>query len=223
MPLPTRIQVYATLTIAAIVWTAWFSIQGTPLHLSDLKPFSVTAAVIVAVFEAFDRWAWRLGPLPRLIGIPDLRGTWTGQLRSTFVDKETGKSIEPIEVYLVVRQTYSRIRTALLTKESKSTSLVSSLDCQRDTTPTIQWTYRNIPALLLQSRSRIHHGAVMMDIHGSPARRLTGFYWTDRDTKGELTFEGRTKSIHSDFDAAHADTYSGVRVDGAATAGSEGQ
>lgn len=218
MPLPTRTQVYVTLTIAAIVWTAWFSVQGTPLHLGDLKPFSFAAGAVVVLFEVFDRWAWRLGAIPRLIGIPDIGGTWTGQLRSTWVDKETGKPVEPIEVYLVVRQTYSRIRTALLTKESNSTSLVSSLDSQRDTTPTIQWTYRNIPALLLQSRSRIHHGAVMMDIHGSPTRRLTGFYWTDRDTKGELTFEGRTKSIHSDFDAAHADTYSGVRVDGAETA-----
>src|SRR5438093_1731750 len=221
MRIPTRAHVYATLTIAAIVWIAWFSAQGTSLHLADLKPFSFAAAVVVAAFEVFDRWAWRLGPIPQLIGIPDLRGTWTGELRTTWTDKEPGKPLEPIEVYLVVRQTYSRIRTALLTKESKSTSLVSSLDCERDTMPTIQWTYRNIPALLLQSKSRIHHGAVMMDIHGTPARRLTGFYWTDRDSKGELTFEGRTKSVHSDFDGAHADTYSGVRVDGPATAESQ--
>lgn len=200
-----RSQVYAAVGIAVVVWAIVLLVQGVALQPSYLKPYSLAVAGIVVCFEVFDRWLWRIGPVPSLVGRPVLRGTWKGVLRSTWVNPETGQQIGRRDAFLVVRQTYSKIATRLITNESSSVSLVSSLDAMRDAVPTVQWTYRNTPELLIQSRSRIHHGAVMLEVHGSPPQRLSGFYWTDRDTKGELVFERHSVELHTDFKGASSD------------------
>jgi SMODS-associating 2TM, beta-strand rich effector domain len=131
---------------------------------------------VALCFEVWDRLLWRLPRLPQLTGRPVLRGTWKGLLESTWVDPKTGKQIEPRDAFLVIRQTFWTLSTRLLTSESSSVSLVSSLDTDRDKVTTVQWTYRNTPQLLLQKRSPIHHGAVILEVHGFPPTRLSGYY-----------------------------------------------
>ncbi len=133
-----------------------------------------------------------------------MRGTWKGFVNSTWVDPATGEQIAARDAFLIVRQTYSTIIT-LLTSESASTSLVASLDAKRGTGAAAQWLFINTPRLPLQRGSRIHHGAAMLEIHGTPPNRLTGCYWTDRDSKGELDFRIRSPALHTDFQAACAD------------------
>ncbi len=49
----------------------------------------------------------------------------------------------------------------------------------------------------------MHHGSTVLDIVGNPAKRLSGRYWTDRDSRGELAFTERSKKIADDYlDAA---------------------
>jgi hypothetical protein len=45
----------------------------------------------------------------------------------------------------------------------------------------------------------MHHGSTVLDIAGNPAQRLKGRYWTDRDSKGELTFTERSKKLADDY------------------------
>jgi hypothetical protein len=196
-----RTQIYAAVGIAAVVWAVLLLVQGVALKPAYLKPYSLVVAAVIICFEAFDRWVWRLGPIPEMVGCPNLRGTWEGSLKSTWVDPETRLPVEAIRAFLAIRQTYSGITTRLMTGESTSVSLVTSLDRQSGVT-TLQWTYRNAPRLLLQERSRIHHGAVLLEAHGAPPRRLAGYYWTDRDTKGEMEFNARIPQIDSDFETA---------------------
>jgi hypothetical protein len=201
-----RSQVYAALAIAVVVWAVLLLIQGTTLQPSYLRPYSFAVAAIVVCFEVFDRWLWRMGPIATIVGRPVLRGTWKGVFKSTWVDPSTGLGIDPRGAFLVIRQTYSRLSTQMLTAESKSVSLVTSFDTSSDAPATVQWTYRNTPELLIQGRSRIHHGAVVLEVHGLPPARLTGFYWTDRDTKGELFFDTHSSTLHTDFEGASSDT-----------------
>ena len=63
-----------------------------------------------------------------------------------------------------------------------------------------------VEGVLIQERSRIHHGALLLDVHGSPANRLIGWCWTDRDTKGEVTLEKRVSKAYTSFDEASAAT-----------------
>jgi hypothetical protein len=204
---PSRSQVQIAIGIAALVWAVMLLMQGVVLKTSYLRPYSLAVSVAVLALLAFDRWLWRVWPVTRLVHRPVLRGTWKGKLISTWIDPSTGNSVGPIDVFLVIRQSCSTLSMRLITKESSSHSLVAALESPRDGAATVSSTYQNIPNLLIQDRSRIHHGALMLEVHGKPASRLTGFYWTDRDTKGELVLEARSPKFFTTFDEASAETW----------------
>ena len=79
-----------------------------------------------------------------------------------------------------------------------------SAETGSDGVPRFSSTYENVPGVLVQDWSRIHHGALLLDVHGSPANRLKGWYWTDRDTKGEVSLEKRLPKAYTTFDEASA-------------------
>jgi hypothetical protein len=45
--------------------------------------------------------------------------------------------------------------------------------------------------LSVRNRSAMHYGALQLSVAGSPPERIEGQYWTDRDTKGELSLADR--------------------------------
>jgi hypothetical protein len=200
----SRFQAQVIIGIAVLVWALMLLTEGVTLKASYLQPYSLAVGVVILLLFAFDHWLWRIPLLARVLHCPLLRGTWRGQLRSTWKDSTTSQAIEPIDVFLVVRQTYSTISQRLMTKESSSRSLVASLEVSRDEVPTLSSMYQNMPDLLKQGRSRIHHGALMLEVQGNPANRLKGYYWTDRDTKGEVSLDARSKKVYTSFDEAAA-------------------
>lgn len=132
-------------------------------------------------------------------GRPDIRGTWRGTLASHWVNPETGDRIAPDhEVYLVVRQTYWSVAANLITKESKSCSTTAVVEDDGCGQPQLVAVYRNTPRAAVRHRSEVHHGAFKLDVSGQPVDRLEGYYWTDRNTIGELEFDRRSlKAVES--------------------------
>src|SRR5437660_1094495 len=122
--MPTRAQFQIAIGIAVVVWATILLVEGVALKPSYLKPYSLAVGAVVLCFLSFDRWLWRFRPVARLTHRPVLRGTWKGRLVSTWVDPTTGRVVDPIDVFLVVRQTYSTISMRLVTPESTSVSLV---------------------------------------------------------------------------------------------------
>jgi SMODS-associating 2TM, beta-strand rich effector domain len=164
----------------------------------------VLAATLVLAL--WDVWLWRLPWVQRIpiAGVPrSARGTWKGTLTSFWVDPATGTSPAPKTVFLVVRQTATLISVRLLTDESSSTSSLANISAI-DGTCVLTYLYLNKPEMRVEHRSRIHHGSTVLDISGSPVRRLKGRYWTDRDSKGEIEFGERTKKLADDFVEAAA-------------------
>jgi hypothetical protein len=202
--MPSRSQLQVAIGVVILVWAVLLFISGITLKPSYLKWLSLAISVAYYLLFAFDQWLWRLPLAARLLRRPLLRGTWSGQLQSTWVDPSSGSPIEPVGIFLAVRQTYTAISLRLMTKESSSRSLVASLDTPRDDIARLSSTYQNIPRLLIQDRSRIHHGAFMLDVEGVPPTALTGFYWTDRDTKGEVLLPTRLPKVYTSFDEASA-------------------
>jgi hypothetical protein len=197
--MPSRSQIQVAIGIVIVAWMVLLLIEGVALVPSYIKPLSLAISIAYFVLLAFDRWFWRVPFVARILHCPVLRGTWKGQIKSSWIDPGTGERIEPIDVFLAIRQTYSSIFIRLLTKESSSWSLVASLDAPRDDVARASSTYQNIPGLLIQDRSRIHHGALMLEVQGNPASRLTGSYWTDRDTKGEVLMSAHVSKVCTDF------------------------
>ena len=66
----------------------------------------------------------------------------------------------------------------------------------------IAGVYTNRPHTHLRGdRSEMHFGGLLLETHGPPNRpeALTGEYWTDRKTKGQMTFGERTPKVFTRF------------------------
>jgi hypothetical protein len=190
----------ASLTIlvllGAAIWALALSGHGWVLPLSFFTPLSAVVSAMSVVILLWDVWLWRLGLLhPWPVSRPVLRGTWRGELTAAKGEART--------IFLVLDQAFSRIETRTFTAESRSASIAARLD-KVDGEFLLAAIYRNEPHLLLQDRSRIHHGAVCLRVHGPNPTELSGWYWTERDTKGQLRFERISRQLASDFASATA-------------------
>lgn len=181
---------YVSILLAVAVgsWAVLLLLQGVSLRADYLRPFGIVAGVLVALIGAFELFLWRLPFLHSwFVPTPDLNGTWAGTMDSTWAAEE-GAATKSIPATIVVRQTFSRITLSLRTAESGSVTLTCSLLDNGDRTFQLSGVFRNTPDLSVRDRSEIHHGAFLLTI--GPGRRPTslfGEYWTDRDTKGEMT------------------------------------
>jgi hypothetical protein len=189
--------------LAVATWAVTLAIAGEPIGVALLKPSGIVFGVVTAVTALFERYMWRWRVLrPWFVSKPDLVGSYSGKLASNFIDGSTGSSIQPIDAFLSIHQTLSGITVRLMTAQSASVSLCASLVESPDGHWDLLATYRNEPRLSLQEQSRIHHGALRLEVHGQGASELIGNYFTDRDTHGEITFTRISKGRSSSFQEA---------------------
>lgn len=197
-----RVTIQIVSAVVVLVFAVGIWSTGGSVEMGWLRFYSAAVLVAVAVLGLWDRWIWRtrlaqrFGPVPR-----DLRGTWKGALMSAWIDPATGRVIDPKPAYLVVRQTATSVSATLLTDESKSTSSLAAVSTAGHQV-TLDYLYLNRPDSRVEHRSRMHHGSTVLDVTGSPATRLRGRYWTDRDSKGELDLAIRARKLADDYDEA---------------------
>lgn len=197
--MPPRSVISSIVVITAATYLLVYAVQGE--HLSDpLRPLGAAISAASLFVVTFDKYLWRAGWVSKLVRRPYLGGTWRGQLASHWIDPDTGERIAPDpEVYLIIRQNYWSVSARLITRESRSFSIIASVDHHGDGTWGLYAIYRNTPRAAVRHRSAIHHGALMLDISGDPPDCLEGFYWTDRTTMGELELRMRFKKHVNDY------------------------
>jgi hypothetical protein len=201
--MPSRIHLSAILLIAATLWAAFLSFADVPLSTTWFRPFSPVLSVLLLLFVAFDLWAWRFRLLQGwFVPRPDVRGTWQVVLRSNWKDPATGQTIAPITTFLVIRQTFSMISMRMLTAESSSELVAAAIGKASDGTYQISGVYLNQPKLSVRERSPMHYGAFLLSVEGSPVESLSGHYWTDRETKGEMMSVARRGAVFARFERA---------------------
>lgn len=202
----TRLHIssFIGLTIAVWLLALWF--QGMPVLSADfVKPFSTVVGAITLVVTVFNKYMWSW-PIFRdwYVKRPDLRGSWKVELKSSWINPETGEGIAPIYAYAVIRQSLTSLSLRLMTKESRSVLVAYSIDQQEDEGLfKLVGIYRNEPKIELQGvRSEIHHGSFSLEIHGVPTYELQGHYWTDRGTKGGMKLSGKVKTLYDTYEQA---------------------
>jgi hypothetical protein len=191
---PSRVFIQALVLVVAGVYLVSYLVRGLPT--SELfAPIGAAGAAASLFVLAYDHFIWRWPRIGRQISRrPHIRGTWRGTLASNWEDPRTGRQIDPDpEVYLVVRQTFWSISGNLITKESKSCSTTATIEDDGCGQYQFVAQYRNTPRASVRDRSEVHHGSFKLDIGGEPADRLEGYYWTDRNTMGELEFDRRAR------------------------------
>src|SRR5207249_8977692 len=89
----------------------------------------------------------------RLATLPDLNGSWSGYLISSF-DPEGAQK----QATLSVTQTWRRIGVTLETEESESHSLGASIVAECFRTVTLSYEYLNEPKALAKTTMHTHRG-----------------------------------------------------------------
>lgn len=204
----TSTQTRVLIGLVVVIWAVVLLVQGHPVPLDYLKAFSYVITGVSFVLLLWERWLWSWKVFrPWLTTRPDLRGTWKGHLVSNWIGPNTKQGRGQIEAYLVIRQTYSTIDVRLLTAESDSVSLSANIVADGEGIHTVAVVYRNTPRALLRERSPIGHGGMLLYVRGTPIHQLDGEYWTDRQTKGELTLRLRSSELCHDFAQAQKAHY----------------
>lgn len=202
----TRLHISSFIGLTIIVWLVALWFQGMPvLSVDFVKPFGIVVGSITLVVAVFNKylWSWRIFK-GWYVKRPDLRGTWIVELKSSWVNPDTGKTIDPIFGYAVIRQSLTSLSVRLMTKESRSVLVAHNIDQQEDEDLfKLVGVYRNEPKIELQGvRSEIHHGSFLLEIHGNPPYELQGHYWTDRGTKGGMKLSARVPKRYDTYEQA---------------------
>lgn len=205
-----QLQTLVGLVLAALIIV--LLLQGKNASFSDFYHASSYVVTVVSVaLILWERFLWRCWPFnPLLTTRPNLKGTWKGELLSTYEDPATGQGRGAIEVYIVVRQTYSVIDVRLFSAESSSISLSGSFTADSAGLYTLASVYRNTPAMLQRDHSVGGNGGLLLYVRGRPIHQLDGEYWTERKTSGQMLFKKRSNKEAHDFGQAQGFTYKSI-------------
>ena len=152
------------------------------------RVFSLIVLVATAVWLLWDVILWRVF----LKLLPNRRaevvhGTWQGRLETSWTDPETGIAPSPKRAYLVVYQTFSQLRVRLITDESQSFLLTGHLH-RGDERLELIYVYETRPQSRVRRKNPRHYGAASLMITPDIKVSISGHYWTDRESLGELEF-----------------------------------
>jgi SMODS-associating 2TM, beta-strand rich effector domain len=191
-----QLNILVGLVLLVVAIVAAFEGEQLPAHI--LSSFSYVVTGVSAALLLWDRFFWKF-PIfyPWLTKRPNLAGTWKGEVMSDFV--QPGRGHGPIEVYLVIRQTFSEVTARMFSLESVSTSLSADVVLEAAGVQTLSLIYRNEPTVLIREKSPIHYGGMLLTVRGEPVKNMDGEYWTDRKTKGNARFLSRVRSVGHDF------------------------
>lgn len=198
------IKIHAQIFTFLIIWGAVLLITQTYSTIdlwTAIKQIPQAISIYAIIGIIFTKWLWRWKFLQGwLIKIPDLQGTWRGELKSDWINPETGKSIDPIPMVLVVKQTFSSIKCTLMTRESTSYSTTADINVVPNGEDLyLTYNYTNRPKATIRDRSAIHDGASILKIINKPNKCLEGEYWTSHKTRGEMTLTFDSKELVEQF------------------------
>jgi hypothetical protein len=135
----------------------------------------------------WDTSAWHGWGLRRLAQRPVVYGTWEAELSPSHDSViPPGGNRGPIPAYVVIAQTFWSVHVTLHTAESSSRSTAASLRDLGGGQHGLAYTYDNTPRQEHLHRSPKHSGASELTVVGTEPAEITGTYWTDRLTHGDM-------------------------------------
>jgi hypothetical protein len=197
----SSIYILVGISSIALFVLAWIS----NVDLSIAKEFFMLVPkvvtfdlILIFIFTKF-AWKWKIFK-GWLVPFPNLNGSWSGVINSSWVNPETGEGTPPIPVLLVIHQSFFNISCKMLTSEMDSYSVSESFQISSERQiKQLMYIYTSKPRISLDNRSLPHDGAIVFDIVEEPSRKLKGRYWTERKKTGEINLKFYNKKKLEDF------------------------
>lgn len=162
------------------------------LNYDTLSAAGTVAAATWLLWGVFKKWLWKLPFLQGwLVKIPNLNGTWTGEMQSTWINPETNTGIPPISTTATITQTLTTITVDFQTGEMESQSVVADVSCDSHRRiAEIKYIYQSEPDATVRGRSEMHYGSAKLGVKKANGKTLLkGDYWTDRKTTGTINLK----------------------------------
>ncbi|MDP9412547.1 MAG: hypothetical protein M3Q08_00255 [Pseudomonadota bacterium] len=172
--------VFLLLTLVDLAHTFGVDAKLPPVVLAAFG----AGAVYAALYFVFEKWLWKLGPLGRLLNVPNLAGKWSCE--------GLGKDQDPPRPWsgtATIVQSWDRIRVHLQTAQSSSDSVAAALIHDAAAGHRLMYHYRNHPRIGERELSA-HHGFAELTF-AADGRFATGEYFNGRgrNTFGTMTLE----------------------------------
>ncbi len=195
------IQILVGLSVSVWIGLLYFFDIGLHQTWQGLRLLPAVVTVDLGVWLIFARWGWKLPFFQGwLVPSPVLEGTWQGEIHPTRGASAKESVANPIPVVLVVKQSFLSTSATMYSQEMVSRSYAAEFLVDSDTgLKKVVYTYTSVPRLGVRERSRVHDGTALLEIIDKPERRLSGEYWTNRQTIGEMTLRYRTRQLLEDF------------------------
>jgi hypothetical protein len=169
----------------------------------DYARWTVSASTVVIVgLLLFDSVLWRYVPFRWLVRRPVLHGTWRMEQRTGYEPRKD----DTMESYLVVDQTYSRIRVDGLYPISDSECLTANLSPDKHRC-VLSYLFRSEAHTMEREGNPPSRGAAVLKVGQRPHLHLEGDYWMERGTRGSTRSIGYTPKLYTTFAAAQGATY----------------
>lgn len=189
-------HVQLLLVVATSLLLAWgldaLYAQATGVHPYPMKWISAVAflieIVIVGLLSWRWRWLWKKVPQLNHWIFPDLNGAWEGTLISTWVDPAAPSAAPTSKKAKVeIRQGLFDVHIKLTTDEASSFSTGVFLTAFPPAGRyRVGYSYTTEPKAQVRRRNSKHDGTAHLDWDENQPAVLTGRYFTDRETSGDL-------------------------------------
>ncbi|HIF9354075.1 TPA: hypothetical protein ACX6RJ_002080 [Photobacterium damselae] len=192
-------SIWLIIAISSVAWFGLAFLNGLDLSVAkdffSLVPKVVSIDLLVIGF--FIKWGWKFSIFRGwLVPFPNLNGSWTGHIYSDWKNPQTGEKPAPVPVMLTVNQSFFHLSCVMHTSEMRSDSYAEGfvIDPARQLKQ-VAYSYTSNPRTSLTERSVPHAGTAVFQVIEKPNLKLTGRYWTERLSKGEITLNFHSKDI----------------------------
>jgi hypothetical protein len=183
-------------TVLSVAYAAVLAGAGVHLQTTAKQVVAYLPTAIGLGLVGFDKTAWRWPGIHRFTGRPRIDGTWRATVTPNPDSKiSDGGNWGPIDAAAIIAQTYWTLHVTLMTAESSSDSTVATLRNIGASTSRnrLTYAYLNEPRQEHRPRSNPHGGAATLDMTGRTPDQMTGVYWTDRLTAGDMSLTWLTR------------------------------
>lgn len=141
------------------------------------EAIGVTTVLMTLFNTVIWKWKW----VSKIVDMPVLAKKYTG----TFISDWEGEN-KQYDGSLDIKQSFLNVSIVFKTGESRSYSVLSSIETEGDRKK-IVYIYQNEPRAELADRSAIHKGTAELWIEENG--ELAGNYYTGRKTRGSMNFK----------------------------------